>query len=65
MESHILLNTGTYSENNLRKDDLFVDLNVVNSGMIEKVGIDLIKKINSNIQLDQVKAICKHQQRKS
>jgi hypothetical protein len=42
-----------------------VDPNAVDSGMIEKAVIDLIKKIKSNIQLDQVKAIGKHQQRKS
>jgi hypothetical protein len=42
-----------------------VDSNAINSGMIEKAVIDLIKKIKSNIQLDQVKAISKHQQRKS
>ena len=42
-----------------------MDSNAVNSGMIEEAVIDLVKKIKSNIQLDQVKAICKHQQRKS
>jgi hypothetical protein len=29
--------------------------------MIEEAVIDLIEKVKSNIQLDQVKAICKHQ----
>ncbi len=35
--------------------------NAVDSGMIEEAIVDLVKKIKSNIQLDQVKAICKHQ----
>ena len=38
-----------------------MDLNAVNPGMIEKAVSDLIEKVKSNIQLDQVKAICKHQ----
>ena len=43
MESHIPLNTGTSSESNFRKEDFFVDSNAGDSGMIEKVVIDLIK----------------------
>jgi hypothetical protein len=43
------------------KEDLFVDSNAVNPGMIEKAVIDLIEKVKSNIQLDQVKAICERQ----
>jgi hypothetical protein len=43
------------------KEDLFVDSNAVNPNMLEKAVIDLIEKVKSNIQLDQVKAICKHQ----
>jgi hypothetical protein len=38
-----------------------VDSNAVNPDMIEKAVIDLIEKVKSSIQLDQVKAICKHQ----
>jgi uncharacterized protein YjbI with pentapeptide repeats len=43
------------------KEDLSVDSNAVNPNMLEKAVIDLIEKLKSNIQLDQVKAICKHQ----
>jgi hypothetical protein len=43
------------------KEGLFVDSIAVNPGMIEKAFNDLIEKIKANIQLDQVKAICKHQ----
>ncbi len=46
---------------NSLKEDLFVDSNGVDPGMIEKAFIDLIEKIKSNIQLDQLKAICKQQ----
>ena len=38
-----------------------MDSNAVNPGMIEKAVIDLIEKVKSNIQLDQVKAICERQ----
>ena len=38
-----------------------MDSNAVNTGMIEKAVIELIDKVKSNIQLDQVKALCKHQ----
>ena len=44
------------------KEDLFVDSNAVNPNMLEKAVVDLIEKVKSNIQLDQVKAICKNQQ---
>jgi uncharacterized protein YjbI with pentapeptide repeats len=43
------------------KGDLFVDSNAVNAGIIEKAESDLIAKIKSSIDLDQVKLICKHQ----
>jgi uncharacterized protein YjbI with pentapeptide repeats len=43
------------------KGDLFVDTNAVNSSIIDEAVVDLIKKLKSNIQLDQVKAICEHQ----
>ena len=46
---------------NISKEDLFVDSNAVNPNMLEKAVIDLIEKVKSNIQLDQVKTICKHQ----
>ena len=46
---------------NSLKEDLFVDSNSVDPGMIEKAFIDLIEKIKSNIHLDQLKAICKQQ----
>jgi uncharacterized protein YjbI with pentapeptide repeats len=42
------------------KGDLFVDLNAVNPNMIEEAIVDLIEKLKSNIQFDQVKAICAH-----
>ena len=37
-----------------------MDLNAVNPGMIEEAVIELIEKVKSNIQFDQVKAICAH-----
>ena len=43
------------------KEDSFVDSNAVNPGMIEEAIKELVEKLKSNIQLDQVKAICKHQ----
>ena len=43
------------------KEDLSVDLNAVNPAMVEGAINDLIKKLKSNIQLEQVKEICKHQ----
>ena len=46
---------------NLSKEDIFVDFNAVNPGMIEEAIVDLIERLESNIQLDEVKAICKHQ----
>ena len=36
-----------------------MDLNAVNPDMIEEAVTDLIEKVKSNIQFDQVKAICK------
>ena len=44
----------------ISKEDLFVDSNAVNPNMLEKAVIDLVEKVKSNIQLDQVKAICKN-----
>ena len=38
-----------------------MDLNAVNPDMIEEAVSDLIEKVKSNIQFDQVKAICKPQ----
>ena len=38
-----------------------MDLSAVNPGMIEEAIIGLMEKLKSNIQLDQIKAICKHQ----
>ena len=43
------------------KEDLFVELNAVNPDTIEKAIGDLIDKVKSNVQLDQVKTLCKHQ----
>jgi uncharacterized protein YjbI with pentapeptide repeats len=43
------------------KEDLFVDLGAVKPAIIEEAIIDLMQKLKSNIQFDQVKAICKHQ----
>ena len=42
------------------KEDLFVELNAVNPGMIEEAIVDLIEKLKSNIQFEQIKAICAH-----
>ena len=44
------------------KGMLSMDLNVVNPGMIEEAIIGLMETLKSNVQLDQIKAICKHQQ---
>jgi hypothetical protein len=44
----------------LSKEDIFVDLNAVKPGMIEEAIVDLIEKLKSTIQFDQVKAICAH-----
>jgi uncharacterized protein YjbI with pentapeptide repeats len=38
-----------------------MDLSAFNPGMIEEAIIGLMEKLKSNIQLDQIKAICKHQ----
>jgi uncharacterized protein YjbI with pentapeptide repeats len=43
------------------KEDLIVDLAAVNPDAIEKAIGDLIDKVKSNVQLDQVKSLCKHQ----
>jgi uncharacterized protein YjbI with pentapeptide repeats len=48
------------SDTKSTKGDLSMDLNTVNSGMIEEAIVDLIEKLKSNIQFDQVKAICAH-----
>ena len=42
------------------KEDLFVDLDAIKPAMIEEAIVDLIEKLKSNIQIDQVKAICAH-----
>lgn len=44
------------------KEDLFVDSNskAINPDMIDEAVIDMVEKVKSNIQLDLVKAICKH-----
>ena len=42
------------------KEDLSVDSNAVNPNMLEKAVADLIEKVKSDIQLEQVKAICKN-----
>ena len=38
-----------------------MDLAAVNPDTIEKAISDLIDKVKSNLQLDQVKTLCKHQ----
>jgi uncharacterized protein YjbI with pentapeptide repeats len=43
------------------KEDLAVDSNAVNPDLLEKAVADLVEKVKSDIQLDQVKAICKNQ----
>jgi len=43
------------------KEDLFVEINAVNQDTIEKAIGDLIDKVKSNVQLDQVKTLCKRQ----
>lgn len=43
------------------KEDLFVELAAVNQDTIEKAIGDLIDKVKSNVQLDQVKTLCEHQ----
>ena len=43
------------------REDLFVDLTAVKPDTIEKAIGDLIDKVKSNVQLDQVKTLCKHQ----
>ena len=45
----------------LKEEDLIVDLDAIKPDMIEAAINDLIEKIRSNIHLDQLKAICKHQ----
>jgi uncharacterized protein YjbI with pentapeptide repeats len=42
------------------KEEIFVDLNAVNQSMMEEAIVDLIEKLKSTIQFDQVKAICAH-----
>jgi uncharacterized protein YjbI with pentapeptide repeats len=43
------------------KENLFVDSNGVDPDVIERAFIDLIERIKCNIDLDQLKAICKHE----
>lgn len=43
------------------KEDLAVDTNAVNPDMLEKAVVDLTERVKSSINLDQIKAICKHQ----
>jgi uncharacterized protein YjbI with pentapeptide repeats len=43
------------------KENLAVDSNAVNPDILEKAVADLVEKVKSDIQLDQVKAICKNQ----
>ena len=50
-----------WSNSTLGKENLSVDSNTVDSDMINEAISDLIEKIKSNIQFDQVKAICKNQ----
>ncbi len=49
------------SDTKSSKEDLFVELAAVNQDTIEKAILDLIDKVKSNVQLDQVKTLCKHQ----
>ena len=49
------------SDTKSSKEDLFVKLAAVNQDTIEKAIGDLIDKIKSNVQLDQVKTLCRHQ----
>jgi uncharacterized protein YjbI with pentapeptide repeats len=49
------------SDTKSSKEDLFVELAAVNQDTIEKAIGDLIDKVKSNVQLDQVKSLCKHQ----
>ena len=43
------------------KEDLFVDSNAVKPNLIEEAVLDLIKKVKSSLQIEQVKARCKQQ----
>ena len=49
------------SDTKSSKEDLVVKLAAVNQDTIEKAIGDLIDKIKSNVQLDQVKTLCRHQ----
>jgi uncharacterized protein YjbI with pentapeptide repeats len=49
------------SDTKSSKEDLFVELAAVNQDTIEKAIGDLINKVKSNVQLDKVKTLCKHQ----
>lgn len=49
------------SDTKSSKEDLFVELAAVNQDTIEKAIGDLIDKVKSNVQLGQVKILCKHQ----
>ena len=49
------------SDTKSSKEDLVVKLAAVNQDTIEKAIGDLIDKIKSNVQLDQVKSLCKNQ----
>ena len=49
------------SDTKSSKEDLFVELAAVNQDTIEKAIGDLIDKVKSNVQLDHVKTLCKHQ----
>jgi len=42
------------------KEDLFVDSKAIDPDRIDEAVIDMVEKVKSNIQLDLVKAICKH-----
>jgi uncharacterized protein YjbI with pentapeptide repeats len=58
-----IFDNNPYREQSIKssKENLSVDLNAVNPTIIEEAIDDLMKKLKSSIQIDQLKAICKHQ----
>lgn len=43
------------------EEESFVDLSAVNPNMIEEAIVYLIDKIKSNVQIDRIQSLCKHQ----
>lgn len=62
MNNHDFNKANPYRRSDIKssKEDLFVELDAVKADMIEGAISDLIEKVKSNVQFDQIKALCGH-----